>query len=511
MSSRDVVNQPGRGLSAASGIVAAATSISVATLVATTNSAMRSPIIDVGDRFISITPAWLKDLAISLFDTNDKVALLVGIGLFLTLLAAGVGLLAMRRRLSLGVAGVALLGAVGTATALGSGRGWLAVVPSVVGTISGILLLSWLHRLWYAPNQDLVTGPTRRRLLKGIGGAAVGVGLISISGVALGRRATPQVTGTLPGVAAPLSPVPSGVSLDAPGLSSFVTSNADFYRIDTALSIPRISTDDYRLRIHGMVDRELNLTFADLASRPQVEADITLTCVSNEVGGKLVGNARWQGIRLADLLDEAGVASGADQIVGRSYDDYTCGFPVTALDDGREALVAIGMNGEPLPLEHGFPVRLVVPGLYGYVSATKWLAEIELTTFDAFDQYWVPRGWANQAPIKTSSRIDTPGPFQKVPVGPAAIAGVAWAQTRGIEKVEVQVDGGDWQEAQLADELNDTTWRQWVLPWEATPGNHTISVRATDSTGELQTEERAAPMPDGSTGWHTVVAMGVAA
>ena len=253
------------------------------------------------------------------------------------------------------------------------------------------------------------------------------------------------------------------------------------------------------------------LTFADLPRRPQVEADITLTCVSNEVGGKLVGNARWQGIRLADLLDEAGVAPGADQIVGRSYDDYTCGFPVTALDDGREALVAIGMNGEPLPLEHGFPVRLVVPGLYGYVSATKWLAEIELTTFDAFDQYWVPRGWAEQAPIKTSSRIDTPAPFQKVPVGQAAIAGVAWAQTRGIDKVEVQVDGGEWQEAQLADELNDTTWRQWVLPWEVTAGNHSISVRATDSTGEFQTEERAAPMPDGSTGWHTVVAMGVAA
>jgi DMSO/TMAO reductase YedYZ molybdopterin-dependent catalytic subunit len=256
-----------------------------------------------------------------------------------------------------------------------------------------------------------------------------------------------------------------------------------------------------------MVEQELTLTYEDIFRRTQIESDITMTCVSNEVGGRLVGNARWQGIRLDELLAEVGVDPSADQLVGRSVDDYTCGFPIEAATDGRDAIIAIGMNGEPLPLEHGFPARLVVPGLYGYVSATKWLKEIEITTFDAFDSYWVPRGWANRAPIKTSSRIDTPEAFNNL-TGEVMIAGVAWAQTRGIDKVEVRIDAGDWMEAILGDELNTTTWRQWKYPWTVTPGRHTITCRATDRRGDLQTEDRARPMPDGSTGWHSVVVMG---
>jgi DMSO/TMAO reductase YedYZ molybdopterin-dependent catalytic subunit len=226
------------------------------------------------------------------------------------------------------------------------------------------------------------------------------------------------------------------------------------------------------------------------------------------VGGRLIGNARWQGIRLDDLLREAGVDPAANQVVGRSYDDYTCGFPVDVAMDGRDALIAVGMNGEPLPAEHGFPARLIGPGLYGYVSATKWLAEIELTTFDAFDQYWVRRDWDAEAPIKTQSRIDTPMAFNEIAQRTSMIGGVAWAQTRGISQVEVRIDDGPWQNADLATEATNTTWRQWSMPWDVTPGRHTITCRATDATGVTQPEERTRPKPNGASGWHSVVVTG---
>ena len=269
-----------------------------------------------------------------------------------------------------------------------------------------------------------------------------------------------------------------------------------------------MSVESWELSVKGLVDRQLTLSYADLVARPVVEADITLTCVSNEVGGQLMGTARWLGIRLDDLLAEAGIDPAADQIVGRSVDGYTCGFPVSALD-GRDALIAIGMNGEPLPLEHGYPARLIVPGLYGYVSATKWLTELELTRFDRFDQYWVDRGWVDDAPIKVQSRIDTPKALSKTAAGPVAVAGVAWAQTRGIDRVEVQVDDGEWAEAALAAELNDVTWRQWSYAWNATPGRHDLRVRATERTkdggGAIQTDQRSEPFPSGATGQHQIV------
>ena len=274
--------------------------------------------------------------------------------------------------------------------------------------------------------------------------------------------------------------------VDLPGLSSFYTPNRDFYRVDTALVVPRVAAEDWRLRVHGRVRRELELDFGQLLARPLIERDITLSCVSNEVGGRYVGTARWVGAPLAELLREAGVEPGADQLVSRSADGFTVGTPTAVVLDGRDAMLAVAMNGEPLPLTHGFPVRMLVPGLYGYVSATKWLVDLELTSFGDFDPYWVRRGWARQAPVKTMSRIDTPRPLARQPAGRVAVAGVAWAQHRGIRRVEVRADGGPWRPARLAAEHSPDTWRQWVWPWEATPGRHTLEVRATDGTGATQ-------------------------
>ncbi len=308
----------------------------------------------------------------------------------------------------------------------------------------------------------------------------------------------------------PAAPVPPGAGLPVPGISRFLTPNRDFYRVDTALVVPRVDADTWRLRIHGEgVSRPLELDLRELLARPLVEHDISLTCVSNEVGGPYAGNARWLGVRLADLLHEAGVrppsqGGPADQLVARSVDGMTLGTPVETVMDGREALLAVGMNGEPLPFAHGFPVRMVVPGLYGYVSACKWLRELRLTTFDAYDAYWVRRGWAARAPVKTQSRIDTPRASAEPLAGRVAVAGVAWALHRGIIRVEVRVDGGPWQEARLADADGVDTWRLWSWPWVAAPGRHTLQVRATDGTGAVQTEVRRPTVPDGATGLHTV-------
>jgi DMSO/TMAO reductase YedYZ molybdopterin-dependent catalytic subunit len=306
---------------------------------------------------------------------------------------------------------------------------------------------------------------------------------------------------SLPAQAQPLPALPAGADLHLNGLSPFTTPNADFYRIDTALLIPQVDAQSWSMRIFGRVDHELTFTFEELLARPLVEADITLACVSNEVGGSLVGNARWLGVPLRDLLTEAGVHPDADQVVGRAVDGFTVGFPVSAALDGRQALVAVGMNGEPLPLRHGFPVRLVVPGLYGYVSATKWLSEIELSRFADFDPYWIRLGWAQPAPIKVQSRIDTPR--GRVAAGPVNLAGVAWAQERGVRAVDVRVDGGPWHPADLADAVGTDTWRQWVYRWDATAGRHVLEARATAGDGEVQTGQTSPPFPSGATGWHS--------
>ncbi|WP_413254762.1 molybdopterin-dependent oxidoreductase [Streptomyces pseudovenezuelae] len=315
----------------------------------------------------------------------------------------------------------------------------------------------------------------------------------------------------LPRPASPAPPVPRGAGLRIAGVSPFVTPARDFYRVDTALVVPKVDATSWRLRLHGRgVARPVVLSYDDLLRRETVERDITLTCVSNEVGGPYVGNARWIGVRLADLLAECGVrppseGGPADQLVARSVDGMTIGSPVEELMDGRDALLALGMNGRPLPFAHGFPVRMVVPGLYGFVSACKWIKDIELTTFDSYDPYWVKRGWAREAPVKTQSRIDTPKPFARPKTGTVMVAGVAWAQHRGIDKVEIRVDDGPWQQARLAAEDSRDTWRQWSFPWRATKGGHTLTVRATDRTGAVQTDRRARTIPDGASGWHSVV------
>jgi DMSO/TMAO reductase YedYZ molybdopterin-dependent catalytic subunit len=500
--------------------------LAVAELVAAASTTLQSPVLDVGDRVVDAVPRPVKDLAIEWFGTNDKIALLAGIGMLLGIYAAAMGIVAIGRRPRLAVIGAALFGLIGACSSVTTRRQapFVAVVPSVVGALVAAVLLVVLRRAALgsrpvdastddavepappAPSIAQQTPNDRRRFLAVAGLTAAGAFVVGTSGRRLGASGagTSRRSLTLPRARRPLEPAPAGVSVDIEGVSPFYTPNDKFYRIDTALTVPQVTVDDWSLTIDGMVDRPLRLSFDDLMSREIVEADITLTCVSNEVGGKLVGNARWLGVRLDALLNEVGVSSDADQIVGRSVDGYTCGFPVSSLD-GRDALVAVGMNGEPLPLQHGFPARLIVPGLYGYVSATKWLTRIELTRFDRFDQYWVERGWDEQAPIKTQSRIDTPRGLARVPAGPTAIAGVAWAQLRGITKVEVRVDDGPWVEATLADELNVVTWRQWSYAWDATPGRHSITVRATDGSGAIQTDARSEPFPNGATGHHQIV------
>jgi DMSO/TMAO reductase YedYZ molybdopterin-dependent catalytic subunit len=298
---------------------------------------------------------------------------------------------------------------------------------------------------------------------------------------------------------------PAGAELKIPGLSSFYTPNASFYRVDTDLVLPQVSPADWTLSIGGMVEREIEFSFSELLKQPLTEADITLTCVSNEVGGPYVGNARWLGASLPALLRRAGIKRGADQVLSTSTDGMTISTPVAAIMDGRTALLAVGMNGQPLPIAHGFPARMVVPGLYGYVSATKWVTHLEVTTYAAKKAYWTQRGYAAQAPIKTESRIDVPKPLSQVKAGHVAVAGVAWAQHRGIEAVEVNVDGGPWHRARLAAADGIDTWRQWVWAWDADPGLHTLQVRATDGTGATQPSQRAQPFPNGASGWDSTV------
>ncbi|MPZ89323.1 MAG: molybdopterin-dependent oxidoreductase [Nitriliruptorales bacterium] len=509
------------------GVLAAAVALAAGELVAGLLTAP-SPVVAVGDRVIDLAPPAVKDAAIALFGTADKVALVIGILILAAAFGAGLGI-AAARRFAAGAAGLGLFAALGVLAALQDAQSSLpqAVFPSVAGAAAGILTL---RRALPAPQSAPVTlapapaapprpaadspapapsgGFDRRMFLRRSATLGAVALVASVSGRWLQTRANAAASraqAVLGRPVQPLPPVPASADLGVRGLSPFITPNSDFYRIDTALRVPQVATEGWRLGITGMVDRPLTLTYEQLQSRKLVEADITLACVSNEVGGNLIGNARWLGVRLDDLLAEAGVHDGATQIVGRAVDGFTVGFPTEVGLDGRDALVAIGMNGEPLPVEHGFPARLVVPGLYGYVSATKWLTEIELTTLEAFDAYWVPRGWAKQAPIKTQSRIDVPSPFGEIPPGPTAVAGVAWAPTRGIEGVEVQVDDGPWAQARLADEAGGDTWRQWIYEWDAPAGQHRLRVRATDGTGQTQTDERAPPAPDGATGWHSVV------
>ncbi|MGA4845804.1 molybdopterin-dependent oxidoreductase [Streptomyces sp. G5(2025)] len=508
---------------ALSGLLAGCAALAVAELLSAAVRPESGPVVAVGGAAIDRTPAAVKDWAIQRFGTDDKLVLQAGILAVLALLAIALGLLALRHRRA-GSAGVLLFGAIGAvaATTRPDSTGLVDAVPSLVGSVAGAALLYVLMgRL--VPRAAAATpdgaggeGWDRRGFLIAASAAAAasaGAGVLGKSlNAASGKDAVASRAGVaLPAPASAASPAPRTAQLRVPGISSFVTPNKDFYRVDTALVVPKVNAWTWRLRIHGKgVGRARTLSFADLLRRDLIERDITLTCVSNEVGGPYVGNARWIGVPLAELLEESGVVppsrgGPADQLVARSVDGMTIGTPVEDVMDGRDALLAVGMNGEPLPFEHGFPVRMLVPGLYGYVSACKWIRDIELTTFDDYDPYWVQRDWARKAPVKTQSRIDTPKPFARPKAGTVMVAGVAWAQHRGIDKVEVRVDDGPWRPADLAAEDTRDTWRQWSFRWKATPGGHTLTVRATDRTGTVQTEQRTRTIPDGASGWHSVV------
>lgn len=504
-----------RTVGASIGLLTAGVALAFSHLVAAFVDESASPFNAVGAVVVDATPAAVKEFAISTFGAADKIALFIGIGVLLGLSAAGMGILARRRRWVADVAlvGFGTIGAVAAMTRPASGS--LAPLPSLAGVVTGLVAVRVLfasvrpHRLGEPDAGPVPPQAIDRRRFLVTGAAFGGTAALAAVGSRFASAATRRTIASrsalvIPKPADAAPRLPPGTELRVPGLGPFLTSNDDFYRVDTALFVPKVDASDWRLRIHGMVDREIEMDLSELLSRPLIERDITLACVSNEVGGSYIGNARWIGAPLEPILDEAGVHEGADQLVSRSQDGFTAGTPTAVVMDGRDAMLAVAMNGEPLPLKHGFPVRMIVPGLYGYVSATKWLVELELTTFDAFDAYWVPRGWARRAPIKTMSRIDTPRSSQDVGAGEVAVAGVAWAQHTGIDRVEVRIDDGDWETAELAAEATSDTWRQWLYRWDATSGPHTIAVRATDRSGYTQTAEREPPVPDGATGWHTI-------
>jgi DMSO/TMAO reductase YedYZ molybdopterin-dependent catalytic subunit len=536
--------RPGIAVAGLVGLIAMGLAIGIAELLAAFGlwigvlNAPASPLNSLGQTFIQFTPEWLKNFAIETFGENDKIALTVGMGITLVIVAIAIGIIGRNSpRLAAGIT-AALVLVTAAAIFTRSGASVLDLVPILVGGAVGIFFLVTVFRRQVvpttpgsveAPEPDAtpstednpkaaqtganhpmgratatINATSRRQFFKiaGLGAvAAVAAGALARWIPSGADVAASRANVALP-TPADIQQVSSSVELQVPGISPFVTDNADFYRVDTSFVVPRLTTEEWQLRIHGAVDNEITLTYADLIAMPSIERMITLTCVSNEVGGGLAGNARWQGVRIADVLAMAGAQAGADCVLSTSVDGFTVTTPLAALTDNRDALLAFAMNGEPLPVEHGFPVRMVVPGLYGYVSATKWVVDLQITNFADESAYWTQRGWAPQAPIKTSSRIDVPRSFEQVGKGAVAIAGMAWAQQRGITSVQVQVDGGEWQEATLSGEVSADTWRQWVYQWDATEsGTHTVKCRAIDGTGAVQIEQIQGVMPDGATGW----------
>ena len=498
-----VTRSENRWLSALIGAVSVALSFGISELLA---GAIGAPSLvqGVADWVVDSVPPGLKDWAIAAFGTNDKPALLIGIVL-VGLISGGIIGVISRRRIEPAVVAFGafgILAAIATASnpAAGTTGPWLIAIASVT---AGLVTFEWLKKRDLNPVGGAAPSGGRRGFIRaasmgGLALVAAGVGRALFSSNRAAASQQSEIT-VDPGI----SDVPVAAAFDAPeDLTPLVIPNADFYRIDTAIVVPRVELDGWSLAFSGMVDNPYSINFDELMDLPMVERYVTLSCVSNEVGGPLVGNARWLGVPLRDLLDRAGVQAGADQLVARSVDDFTVGFPTAAAFDGREALLAVGMNGEALPLEHGFPARLVVSGLYGYVSATKWISGIELTTWDGFDAYWIPRGWSKEAPIKTQSRIDTPA--RRIEGGEHYIAGVAWAPHLGISKVEVEVDTGGWEEAELTESLSKDAWVQWRLLHDFGSGSHRIRVRATDASGFVQGEAEVTPAPNGAEGWDTV-------
>jgi DMSO/TMAO reductase YedYZ molybdopterin-dependent catalytic subunit len=538
------VPRVGRSTAALIGVIAVGITLAGAELLARVamwlglTGTAASPFDSLGAAFIVITPEWLKEFGVGLFGQNDKFALAIIMAVTCVLFGVVIGLLGRVREWIAMTLAAALVAAAGVAVVTRPGAGVAELVPLLLGGAAG---LGFLH-VALRPRRDDALGwgeppDSRRRALRVIGVGALSAavaGLLSRlvpatvdvqanrSAVILppvaGDTTTPpsqSVSTTAPGAAPADRPanlvippaIPYGANPNVPDLTPFTTDAKDFYRVDTAFVLPRVPTESWKLTVHGMVQHPLTITWTDLLAMPQVERWITLACVSNEVGGDLVGNAGWQGVRVANLLQRAGPVSGADCVYSTSSDGFTVTTPLDVLTDGRDAMLAIGMNGAPLPIEHGFPVRLVVPGLYGYVSATKWVVDLEVTTFAAATAYWTERGWAPRGPIKTSSRIDTPHDGVSLMPGVGAVAGVAWAQHRGISAVQVRVDDGPWQSATLAGTASADAWVQWVFRWDTAtvqPGSHHLTCRAIDGTGAVQIESPMPPAPDGATGYHSI-------
>jgi DMSO/TMAO reductase YedYZ molybdopterin-dependent catalytic subunit len=529
------------GLGAVAGVLAAGAALGVGQFVAGLTGASGSPVVVVGELQIDFTPPWLKNFAITEFGADDKLVLVTGIVVVLGAFAALAGA-AATRRMAYGMAGIAVFAAVGlTAAATRPYATVASLLPTLAAIASAVAVLHLLIPLVRPParpaaravSYDPVTGPAApetapaetgeaetgeaelaatdgspRRSFLAAGAATAGIAAgAGLAGRLLTERssvARAQKSLRIPKPAVTTQALPPGVDLHIPGLAPFVTPNGKFYRVDTALVLPQVDPSSWQLRIHGMVDREIMLTFDQLIKRPLIEDYITLCCVSNPVDGPYIGNAKWLGASLAALLRQAGIKAGADQLLCTSVDGFTSGTPVQTVMDGRDALLAVAMNGQPLPIAHGFPARMVVPGLYGYVSATKWVTDIEVTTFAGNYAYWAQRGWSQRAPIKTECRIDVPNGLSEISAGRTAVAGVAWAQHKGIEAVEVRVDRGPWQEARLAAVPGLDTWRQWVWEWDATSGGHVLEARATDKTGYTQTSVLAPPEPNGASGYPMV-------
>ena len=520
------------------GLLAALIAAAIGYLVAGIVAPASGPVAAVAEASIGLTPPPVKNFAISAFGTHDKLVLLAGIGAVLAIFAAIVGALAVRR-LWYGVAGLACFAAIGLAAALTRPTATPAyLLPTLVGAAAGAIALTLLARVAPravaapaarppaarpgqpedrratarpgAPERHRPPAPPspERRTFLVASGVTAGAAAVSYLG---GRVLTENSSVTqaraslrIPPAAHPAPPLPPGSDLKIPGLSSFITPNSSFYRVDTAIVLPEIPPDSWQLRVHGMVAKEITINFAELIRRPLTADYLTLTCVSNPVAGPYVGNALWLGASLASLLRQAGVRAGADQLLCTSSDGFTSGTPLQVVMDGRDAMLAVAMNGTALPVEHGFPVRMVVPGLYGYVSACKWITDIEVTTFAGNAAYWVQRGWSQQAPIKTECRIDVPNGNGPVKPGTTPVAGVAWAQHKGIAAVEVRADNGPWQAARLAAVPDIDCWRQFVWDWDATPGTHLLEARATDATGYTQTALQVPPEPNGASGYPSV-------
>ncbi|WP_299035704.1 molybdopterin-dependent oxidoreductase [uncultured Pseudokineococcus sp.] len=504
-------------LAALAGVLAAALTLGVAEVLAAVLAPTSAPVLAVGDAFVDLTPAWLKDFAIATFGTADKTALLVGTGLVLTLLAALAGVLGRRRRV-LGDVVVIVLGVVGAvAAATRPDAVLLSPLPSLLGAVAGLLALHWMLDRLPAPGRAgadaEADGASRRGFLvsAGVTGALAAASFAGGRALGAASRGVSSVRAALrlpaPAVAAP--PVPEAVDVGVEGVVPWQTPNQDFYRIDTALTVPRVDPATWTLRVHGMVEEEVEISFEELLGSELLETWVTLACVSNEVGGDLISNARWLGLPIREVLARARPTADADMVLSTSVDGWTASTPLEVLvDDEVDAILAVAMNGEPLPTEHGFPVRMVVPGLYGFVSATKWVVDLEVTRFADRTAYWTDRGWSERGPVRTQSRIEVPEPLSRRPAGEAVAAGTAWAQGRGVARVELRLDDGPWRDAELAAVYNDRTWVQWRFPYELPEGSHTLEVRATDETGATQPEERVPPVPDGATGWHSVTVTG---